>query len=74
MSEDLTNLGNPLNLRHDEETRNAPHVTQVPVESQVDDLFDDSPEGEAAREQGRRAGTPGCHGPRDTKETRPQNP
>ena len=30
MSED-TNIGNPLNDRHDEETRNAPHVTPLPA-------------------------------------------
>jgi len=42
MEEDLTNLGNPLNSRDDLETRNQPHVTLLPPESQADDLFDDS--------------------------------
>jgi hypothetical protein len=42
MSEDLTNLGNPVNARHDEELRNAPHVTPIPPRVAADDLFDDS--------------------------------
>jgi hypothetical protein len=44
MSEDLTNLGNPVNERHDEEERNQPHVTSVPAEASADDLFDDTVE------------------------------
>ncbi len=43
MSEEV-NIGNPLNERHDEELRNAPHVTPVPAQAEADDLFDDTVE------------------------------
>lgn len=39
---DEANLGNPLNARHDEETRNAPHTTPIPAQAEADDLFDDT--------------------------------
>jgi hypothetical protein len=50
MSDD-SNIGNPLNARHDEETRNAPHVTPIPAQADADDLFDDTPQGEVANEE-----------------------
>lgn len=58
MSDDV-NIGNPLNARHDAETRNAPHVTPIPAQAQADDLFDDTVEHPpAAGERERRPDAP----------------
>jgi hypothetical protein len=61
MSEDV-NIGNPLNDRHDEEERNAAHVTPVPAQAEANDLFDDTVEpspGEQAELEGERM-RPNC--------------
>jgi hypothetical protein len=66
---DEANLGNPLNARHDEETRNAPHTTHIPAQAGADDLFDDSveqPTGQEALEKVR----PNCR----TDGNTPRNP
>jgi hypothetical protein len=54
---DETNIGNPLNARHDEETRNAPHVTPIPAQAEADDLFDDTV---AAEEESLERTRPNC--------------
>ena len=74
MSEEV-NIGNPLNERHDEEERNAPHVTSVPAQAEADDLFDDtvqaSPgEQEVLEAEEEERVRPNCR----TEESKPRNP